>query len=110
MLANVYFNPGDDGTAMGYGYRGSPCWIDLGFDASASFHLYAIDWRPDRVTWLVDGKVVHERGGWDPTPVPHLKMHLHANLWAPRSEELAGRVDERRLPAAAAFRNVSARA
>jgi GR25 family glycosyltransferase involved in LPS biosynthesis len=110
MLANIYFNPGDEGTAMGFGYRGSPCWIDLGFDASASFHLYAIDWRPDRVSWLVDGKVVHERGGWDPTPVPHLKMHLHANLWAPRSEELAGRVDERRLPAAATFRNVSARA
>lgn len=110
MLANVYFNPGDEGTAMGFGYRGSPYWIDLGFDASASFHLYAIDWRPGRVTWLVDGKVVHERVGWDPTPVPHLKMRLHANLWAPRSEELAGRVDERRLPAAAVFKNVSIRA
>lgn len=107
MLANVYFNPGDDGTAMDFGYRGSPWRIDLGFDATADFHLYAIDWRPDRMTWLVDGKVVHERAGWDPTPVPHLGMRLHANLWAPRSEELAGRVDERTLPAAAAFRNVS---
>lgn len=110
MLANVYFNPGDEGTAMGFGYRGSPNWIDLGFDASASFHLYAIDWRPGRVTWLVDGKVVHERVGWDPTPVPHLKMRLHANLWAPRSHELAGCVDERKLPAAAVFRNVFIRA
>jgi hypothetical protein len=25
MLANVYFNPGDEGAAMAYGYRGSPC-------------------------------------------------------------------------------------
>lgn len=106
MLANVYFNPGDDGTAMGFGYRGSPCRIDLGFDATADFHLYAIDWRPDRVAWLVDGRVVHERFGWDPTPIPHLSMRVHANLWAPRSEELAGRIDERALPAAAAFRNV----
>lgn len=107
MLVNVYFNPGDDGTAIGFGYRGSPWRIDLGFDATADFHLYAIDWRPDRVAWLVDGRVVHERVGWDPTPIPHLSMRLHANLWAPRSEELAGRIDERTLPAAAVFRNVS---
>jgi GR25 family glycosyltransferase involved in LPS biosynthesis len=107
MLANVYFNPGDDGTAMSFGYRGSPCWIDLGFDASAGFHRYAIDWRPGRMTWLVDGRVVHERLGWDPTPIPHLAMRVHANVWAPRSEELAGRVDERRLPVSAVFRSVS---
>jgi GR25 family glycosyltransferase involved in LPS biosynthesis len=107
MLANVYFNPGDDGTAMAFGYRGSPCRIDLGFDATADFHLYAIDWQPDRVAWLVDGAVVHERVGWDPTPIPHLRMRVHANLWAPRSEELAGRVDAHTLPVAAAFRNVS---
>jgi GR25 family glycosyltransferase involved in LPS biosynthesis len=106
MLANVYFNPGDDGTAMGFGFRGSPCRIDLGFDATADFHRYAIDWRPGRVAWLVDGRVVHERVGWDPTPIPHLSMRVHANLWAPRSEQLAGRIDEHALPAAAAFRNV----
>jgi hypothetical protein len=107
MLVNVYFNPGDEGTAMNFGYRGSPCWIDLGFDASEGFHRYAIDWRPGRVTWLVDDCVVHERAGWDPTPIPHLEMRLHANLWTPRSEELAGRVDERGLPASAEFRSVS---
>lgn len=110
MLANVYFNPGDDGTAMSFGYRGSPCWIDLAFDASEDFHWYAIDWRPGRLAWLVDGRVVHERVGWDPTPIPHLAMRVHANLWAPRSEELAGHVDNRRLPATAAFRNISVRA
>jgi len=106
MLTNVFFNPGDDGAAMAFGYRGSPCWIDLGFDATEDFHEYAIDWRPGRVTWLVDGKVVHERGSWDPTPIPHLGMRLHANLWAPRSRELAGRMGERTLPASACFRNV----
>lgn len=109
MLANVYFNPGDEGAAMSFGYRGSSCWIDLGFDASADFHRYAIDWRPGRVAWLVDGRVVHERVGWDPTPIPHLAMRVHANVWAPRSEELAGRVDERRLPVSALFRSISVR-
>lgn len=110
MLANVFFNPGDDGTAMGFGYRGAPCCIYLGFDATEDFHLYAIDWQLDHVAWLVDGKTVHERVGWDPTPIPHLSMRLHANLWAPRSEELAGRIDGSTLPAAAAFRNVLVRA
>jgi GR25 family glycosyltransferase involved in LPS biosynthesis len=107
MLINVYFNPGDDGTALGFGYRGSPCRVDLGFDATLEFHKYAIEWRPGSISWWVDGRVVHHRVGWDPTPIPHLPMRLHANLWAPRSEELAGRIDERTLPATAIFRNVS---
>jgi GR25 family glycosyltransferase involved in LPS biosynthesis len=110
MMVNVYFNPGDDGTAMEYGYRGSPCRIDLGFDAASDSHHYAIDWRPGRITWLVDGRTVHGRVGWDPTPIPHLPMRLHGNLWAPRSRDLAGRIDEDLLPAAATFKNVSIRA
>ncbi|MDF5807214.1 family 16 glycosylhydrolase [Pseudomonas aeruginosa] len=36
MLVNVYFNPGDDGAAINFGYRGSPCRIDLGFDATST--------------------------------------------------------------------------
>lgn len=107
MLANVYFNPGDEGAEMGFGYRGSPCRIKLGFDASQDFHLYAIEWRPDGISWLVDGKVVHSRAGWDPTPIPHLPMRLHANLWVPISEELAGKMDENALPSSAKFRNLS---
>lgn len=109
MLVNVYFNPGDEGAEMGFGYRGSPCRIDLGFDATLDFHVYAIDWRPGRIAWSVDGRIVHERVGWDPTPIPHLPMRLHANLWAPRSKELAGLIDEDALPANASFRNVSIR-
>jgi len=107
MLVNVYFNPGDEGAAMSFGYRGAPCRIDLGFDATEDFHRYAIDWRPGLIAWSVDGRIVHERVGWDPTPLPHLPMRLHANLWAPRSEELAGRLDENALPARSSFRNLS---
>lgn len=92
---------------MAFGYRGTPYRIDLGFDATEGFHRYSIDWRPGLIAWAVDGKVVHERPGWDPTPLPHLPMRLHANLWAPRSEELAGVINEGRLPARATFRNVS---
>lgn len=107
MLINVYFNPGDDGAAMDFGYRGSPCYIDLGFDCTLDFHQYAIDWRPGRIIWSVDNMIVHERVGWDPTPLPHLPMRLHANLWAPRSKKLAGRVNKANLPSTAIFRNIS---
>ncbi|KFF32082.1 family 16 glycosylhydrolase [Pseudomonas paraeruginosa] len=107
MLVNVYFNPGDAGAAINFGYRGAPYRIDLGFDATSDFHVYTVDWRPDRITWSVDGHIVHERVGWDPTPIPHLPMRLHANLWAPRSEELAGRLDPHVLPATASFKKVS---
>jgi beta-glucanase (GH16 family) len=71
------------------------------------FHRYAICWQPSRIIWSVDGMIVHERAGWDPTPIPHLPMRLHANLWAPRSEKLAGRVNRANLPSTAAFRNIS---
>ena len=106
LLLNVYFNPGNEGTELEYGYRGSPCAIDLGFDASADFHRYAIEWRRDRIRWLVDDVVVHDRGSWDPTPIPHLPMSLYANLWSPRSIELAGVADTRPSVCTACFRNV----
>ena len=106
MLLNVYFNPGSEGTVLDYGYRGSPCAIDLGFDASADFHRYAIEWFPDRISWFVDDVLVHDRESWDPTPIPHLPMTLHANLWSPRSVELAGAARYRPSSATASFRNV----
>lgn len=106
MLLNVYFNPGNEGTELDYGYRGSPCAIDLGFDASAEFHRYTIEWLPDRIRWFVDDALVHDRGSWDPTPVPHLPMTLHANLWSPRSVELAGAASARLPLTTASFRNV----
>ncbi|MDY0884091.1 family 16 glycosylhydrolase [Dongia soli] len=107
MLVNVYFNPGDDGAAISYGYRGTPCFIDLGFDSSADFHIYTIQWTPSGIRWLVDGRIVHERLNWDPTPIPHLPMRLHANLWSPRSVELAGILSEDVLPAHSTFRRIS---
>ncbi|WP_243395401.1 family 16 glycosylhydrolase [Nocardioides currus] len=106
ILTNVYFNPGDDGTELSYGYRGTPHWIELGFDATADFHDYAIDWHPHGISWLVDGRVVHQRTSWNPTPIPHLPMRLHANLWAPRSIDLAGQFRSPEVPREAVFADV----
>lgn len=101
MLTNVYFNPGCEGDRIEYGYRGSPAVVDLGFDASAAVHLYVIEWCRDVIRWIVDGRIVHVRHVWDPTPVPHRPMEFNVNLWAPRSKELAGRLRGRDLPATA---------
>lgn len=107
MLANVFYNPGSDGTKFDYGYRGSPVSIDLGFDASKALHTYAIEWEADEIRWLVDGHVVHRRVLWAPTPIPHLPMTLHVNTWATRSRELAGRLLLHALPSATLVRKIA---
>jgi hypothetical protein len=38
MFVNVFYDPGIPGTKLEYGYRGTPTVIDLGFDASKTFH------------------------------------------------------------------------
>lgn len=99
MLVNVYYNPGTAGARMQFGYRGAPSLIDLGFDAADDFHLYEIEWCPSVIRWLVDGRVVQERGVWNPTPIPNRPLEFNINLWHSRSRELAGRLDPRELPA-----------
>ena len=106
MLVNVYFNSGDDGSVADFGYRGSPTRINLGFDCTERFHHYCIEWTPQHIKWAVDGLVVHSRASWDPTPIPHLPMQLHGNVWAPRSETFAGRLDDSSFPSTATFRNL----
>ena len=106
LLVNVFYNPGEDGARFDYGYRGCPCQIDLGFDASKGFHRYAIEWTPHEIRWLVDGILVHRRVLWNPTPIPHLPMKLHLNAWPSRSSQLAGRLRNRRLPATVRVRSI----
>ncbi|MFZ5480325.1 MAG: family 16 glycosylhydrolase [Myxococcota bacterium] len=106
LLLNVYYNPGKPGDLYNYGYRGTPVVVDLGFDATEAFHTYAIEWDPEGIRWFVDGRLVHARADGRPTPIPHLPMKLHLNLWPTCSEELAGPFDPSVLPAVAEFRNV----
>lgn len=99
LLVNVFYNPGGEGANFDYGYRGTPSYIDLGFDASKARHRFAIEWSPCEIRWLVDDHLIHRRAIWDPTTIPHLPMTLHVNSWLSRSTQLAGRVNNRRLPA-----------
>ena len=105
-LINVFYNPGDEGTRLEFGYRGTPVLVDLGFDAAETFHEYEIAWGPDSICWTVDGQLVHERSLWNPTPVPNLPMRFNVNIWHSRSSELAGRLDKKALPALSEIRSI----
>ena len=98
LLVNVFYNPGGEGANFDYGYRGAASYIELGFDASEASHRFAIEWGPCEIRWLVDDHLVHRRAVWEPTPIPHLPMALHVNTWPSRSMQLAGRINNRRLP------------
>ncbi|MEI9990584.1 MAG: family 16 glycosylhydrolase [Rhizomicrobium sp.] len=106
LLVNVFYNPGTDGARFDYGYRGTPATIKLGFDASKALHKFAIEWSPCEIRWFVDGKPVHCRPTWGPTPIPHLPMALHVNTWPSRSRRLAGRLAIGALPDSALLRRI----
>ena len=63
----------------GIGQHGTD--IDLGFDASADFHTYAFEWRPDSIRWFVDGRQVHEETGAR-GPLPSVPGKIYLDLWA----------------------------
>ena len=106
LVVNVFYNPGGEGANVDYGYRGAPSYIELGFDASKASHRFAIEWSPGEILWWVDDHLVHRRVIWDPTPIPHLPMALHVNSWPSRSTQLAGRINNRRLPATTIVRSI----
>ena len=107
LLVNVFYNPGDEGVRYDYGYRGSPSYVDLGFDASQSIHRFAIEWEIGEIRWFVDDRLVHRRVNWNPTPIPHLPMTVHVNSWPTRSRELAGQLTARSLPATTFIKSIA---
>ena len=60
--------------------RGHPEFVPVS-SSLGDYHVYRIEWLPDQVRWLVDGKVVRT----EPKFVPDKAMNLHINLWAPKS-------------------------
>ncbi len=110
LVVNVFYNPGGEGAQFDYGYRGAPSFIELGFDASKASHRFAIAWSPCEIRWWVDNHLVHRRVLWDPTPIPHLPMTLHVNSWPSRSTQLAGRINNRRLPATTIVKSIAVEA
>ncbi|MDX2922552.1 MULTISPECIES: glycoside hydrolase family 16 protein [Streptomyces] len=63
------------------GVGGHETVIDLGFDASAGYHDYAIEWwNQGTINWFVDGRLVHQENG-SRGPLPTRPMRIMTNLW-----------------------------
>lgn len=106
FLANIFYNPGVEGTKLEYGYRGTPTWINLDFDVTEKFHKYEIEWTEFYIIWRVDGKEVYKRNIWQPTPIPQLPMQFNLNIWNTKSVELAGNLNDDNLPAISYIKSI----
>jgi beta-glucanase (GH16 family) len=66
------------GTIHGPGYSGSSGitgFVDLDDPVSDSFHVFTMDWLPDRITWYLDGVQYHEATPADVAPNPWVFDH-----------------------------------
>lgn len=54
--------------------------LDLPFDAAEEFHLYAFEWRPEGITWFIDGNVVHSTPE-APKYIPTTPGKIMMNVW-----------------------------
>lgn len=54
--------------------------IERGFDASAAFHSYSIEWLPDAINWYVDGDLVHTEDG-SHGALPSTPGRIMMNFW-----------------------------
>lgn len=67
IMENVGFEPGTvHGTLHGPGYSGgdgigASYTLPDGEEFADDFHVFAVDWAPDSITWSVDGNVYQER-------------------------------------------------
>jgi beta-glucanase (GH16 family) len=54
--------------------------IQLGFDSSAGFHTYAIEWMPDHIAWRVDGAALYTVNG-NASTLPTTPPYFMLNFW-----------------------------
>lgn len=78
---------GKDTTKMQINYfvndaGGHEQMIDLGFDASAGYHNYAIVWTSGAIKWYVDDHLVYMVSASACTPLPSTPGRIMVNLWA----------------------------
>ena len=97
---------GDDTTRVQFNYfkngeGGHEYIYYLGFDASKEFHEYGFDWRPNSITWYVDGQSVYQVA----VDIPSASGQIMMNLWnvADTNANWAGKFDGTKLPVTAQY-------
>jgi beta-glucanase (GH16 family) len=73
----------------------------LGFDPSADFHLYSMEWTATEARFTVDGVTQHV---WN-VDIARLKlpMNILLTIWASSAADWAGSVDVGSIPASADY-------
>jgi len=64
------------------GVGGHEKLVTLGFDASAAFHSYTIEWLHSMINWYVDGILKYTVHAATGVALPGLPQHVFMNLWA----------------------------
>ena len=74
---------------------------DLGFDAAEDFHVYAFEWKPDSITWYVDGVAVYSVN----QDIPEYPQQIMINIWnCIGHDDWTGALDDGALPATAQYK------
>ncbi len=82
----IHFNYFKNGKSI------KPATFDLPFDAASKPHLYAFEWRPDGVTWFVEGVPIYATEAGDPgVPVAPGKVMFSAWTGKPKMEGWHGK-------------------
>jgi beta-glucanase (GH16 family) len=70
----------------------------LSFDPAADFHVYAIEWVPDEVRFLVDGELRHTATDGI-SQYMKLPQKVMVNLWPANIPDWVGPIDAAAIPA-----------
>ena len=62
------------------GIKGNFANIKLPFDASEKDHLYAFDWKPEGISWYVDGKLIYSTPEGDKR-IPRTPGRIYISNW-----------------------------
>lgn len=76
------------------GKKGKFANIKLPFDASEADHLYAFDWKPEGISWYVDGKLIYRTADGD-RRIPRTPGRIYISNWTgiPQMRQWHGRPD-----------------
>jgi len=86
------------------GVGGHEFLYNLGFDATMEFHNYGFDWQSDRISWFVDGELVHTAT----SDIPSHPQQIMANLWnCLGHDEWSGKFNPNDLPVKAQYEYIA---
>ena len=90
------------------GVGGHEYLYNLGFDASADFHVYGFDWQEGSITWYVDGKAVYTAKPKQGEAFPSHNQQIMMNVWnCTGHDDWTGPLAEDSLPATAQYKWVA---